>query len=143
MALEFNDSYVSRCSSKTHLVPHSREILQYLSDNYILHIITNGFKEAQYVKLDKSGIRPFFKEVIVSDELGFNKPDLRIFNHALNVSDASLDESIMIGDDFEADILGAKEAGMDQVFYHAEATHEEKAEATYTVGHLEELREIF
>ena len=142
LALEFNDAYVKQCSSKTNLLPHSKEVLRYLSKSYVLHIITNGFKEAQHVKLEKSGIRPFFKEVIVGDEVGINKPDPRIFHHAFNSSAAGPEESVMIGDDFEADIIGAKEVGMDQIFLKAGQGNTEPAVATYTVSNLEELKQI-
>lgn len=142
MALRINDTYIERCSSKTNLVPHSKEILEYLEKSYVLHIITNGFKEAQNLKLEKSGIRPYFSEVIIADEVGMTKPDPRIFHHALESSSADLKESIMIGDDFEADVLGAKNVGMDQIYYKKEASDHEKDAATFTIEHLEELRDI-
>ena len=142
LALHFNDAYVKKCSSKTNLLPHSKEILHYLSKVYVLHVITNGFKEAQHLKLENSGIRPFFKEVIVGDEVGINKPDPRIFYYAFESSTAEPHESIMIGDDFEADILGAKEVGMDQVFFQPNKVEKKTKIATYTVSHLEELKEI-
>ena len=143
LALEINDHYVSRCSSKTNLLPYSKEILELLSKNYILHIITNGFREAQHKKIDSSGLRNYFGAVIVGDEVGINKPDPRIFHHAIESSSAEFDESIMIGDDFEADILGAKNVGMDQIFFKKEPTDHELSQATYTISHLEELRSIF
>jgi len=142
LALRFNYAYVSRCSTKTNLLPYSKEILEYLSESYVLHIITNGFKEAQHIKLERSGIRPFFKEVIVGDEVGINKPDPRIFHHAFESSTAAPEESIMIGDDYEADILGAKEVGMDQIYFRTIAEAEEAKIATFTVSQLKELREI-
>lgn len=142
LALRFNDAYVNNCSSKTNLLPHSKEILHYLSKGYVLHIITNGFKEAQHLKLEKSGIRPFFNEVIVGDEVGINKPDPGIFHHAFESSTAEPEESIMIGDDFEADIVGAREVGMDQVYFQPNKLEKENKIATYTVSHLEELKQI-
>ena len=142
LSLLFNDLYIQRCSSKTNLIPHSKEILDYLSKDYILHIITNGFREAQNLKLEKSGIRPFFSEVIIADEVGMTKPDPRIFYHAIEASSADLKESIMIGDDFEADVLGAKNIGMDQIYYKPSATEKEKEEATFTIEHLSDLRDI-
>lgn len=143
LALQFNNSYVERCSSKTNLVPHSKEILHYLADTYVLHIITNGFVEAQNLKLEKSGIRSFFSEVIIADEVGINKPDPRIFHHAFEASDAEPNESIMIGDDFEADIMGAKKVGMDQVYYKQSALPKERKEATFTISRLDEMKAIF
>lgn len=138
-ALQFNDDYVNNCSIKTNLIPHSIEVLDYLKPKYQMHIITNGFVEAQYVKLEKSGLAPYFKEVVVSDGFGYRKPDPRIFHHALNLADASAENSLMIGDDYGPDVIGAKAVSMDQVFFSNNA---EKKEATYCIQSLRELKGI-
>lgn len=143
LALEMNENYVLNCSQKTNLIPQSKEVLAYLHKNYGLHIITNGFKEAQYLKIEKSGIKHFFDEVIVADELGIQKPDPRIFHHALEESTAEKHESIMIGDDYEADIIGAKGVGIDQVYFLNQIEHDQNKSATFTVNHLRELKNIF
>lgn len=141
MALEFNDRYVETCSIKPHLLPDALPVLEYLNEKYHLHIITNGFKEAQFVKLKNSGIDRFFKEVVISELIGKAKPHEDIFKHAFDRSGAAAHHSIMIGDDFEADIVGAKQAGMDSV-YLADFPKKSIVKPTHHIKGLIELKGI-
>lgn len=129
--------------TRTILFPYTKEILQYLVDKgYQLHLITNGFEKVQHSKLKYSGLDGFFKEVITSEGSNSLKPNKEIFDYALQKSGALLAESIMIGDTQEVDILGAKNAGMDQIFVnHLKVAVEEKP--TYVVESLKELENIF
>jgi putative hydrolase of the HAD superfamily len=129
--------------TRTILFPGTREILTYLAaKGYILHLITNGFEKTQHSKLKHSGLDGFFKEVITSEGSNSLKPNKEIFEYALRKTRAQLHESIMIGDTPEVDILGAKNAGMDQVFVnHLRISVEEQP--TYTVHSLKELETIF
>lgn len=137
LALRFNDDYIATCSVKPHLIPHTKEVLDYLAPNYQLHIITNGFVEAQYTKLEKSGLSNYFDAVIVSDGFGYRKPDKRIFYHALEQASAHPQNSLMIGDDYGPDIEGARGVGIDQVYFSAEG---ERKEATHCIQSLLELK---
>jgi putative hydrolase of the HAD superfamily len=110
--------YLAITPTKTKIFPDTIETLTYLKLRYQLHIITNGFNEVQFKKLINSGIDCFFHTVITSDIAGHRKPDKRIFAHALSSVNAKKTESLMIGDDWEADILGAKSFGIDQVFFN-------------------------
>jgi len=141
MALEFNDRYVETCSIKPHLLPNALPVLEYLNEKYHLHIITNGFKEAQFVKLKNSGIDQFFKEVVISELFGKAKPHKDIFTHAFDRSGAEAHQSIMIGDDFEADIVGAQQAGMDSV-YMADFPKKSAVKPTHHIKGLIELKGI-
>lgn len=141
MALQFNDRYVESCSIKPHLLPDALPVLEYLNQKYDLHIITNGFKEAQFVKLKNSGIEQFFKEVVISELIGKAKPHVDIFHHAFNRSGATPHNSIMIGDDFEADIVGAQKVGMDSV-YLAEFPKKSAVKPTHHIKGLVELKSI-
>jgi putative hydrolase of the HAD superfamily len=125
------------------LFPHTREILQYLAGkDYELHLLTNGFEKIQHSKIKNSGISSFFKEVITSEGSNSLKPHKEIFEYALKKSGASLHESIMIGDTLDVDILGARNAGMDQVFVnHLKISTQDKP--TYIVHSLKELEDIF
>lgn len=138
LALLFNDEYVATSSSKTHLLPHAIEVLEYLNEKYDLHLITNGFVEAQNVKLDNCDIRKYFKAIIISDGMGFRKPDKRIFHHAMKEAGAKSANSLMIGDDYGPDVLGAKAVGMDQVYLCADTKAGQKA--TYIISDLLELK---
>lgn len=143
LAQKMSVQFLDLLPTRTILFPHTREILQYLSDkNYELHLITNGFEKTQHSKLQHAGLNFFFKEVITSEGSNSLKPNKEIFDYALKKSGAALHESIMIGDTIEVDILGAKNAGMDQVFVnHLKIGTEEKP--TYTVYSLKELEKIF
>ncbi|MFY7899479.1 MAG: YjjG family noncanonical pyrimidine nucleotidase, partial [Chitinophagaceae bacterium] len=129
--------------TKKNIFPHTYEILDYLkSKNYQLHLITNGFEKVQHHKLTNSNLKPYFKEVITSEASNSIKPQKEIFDYAMQKAKASSKESIMIGDNLEADIVGGKNAGLDTVFVnHINATPHIKA--TYEIKHLQELENIF
>jgi putative hydrolase of the HAD superfamily len=109
-------SFIEGITSKTYLFPFTRELLGYLHPKYSLHIITNGFEEVQYGKLKNSGLDRYFTRVITSEAAGSKKPDPGIFTYALHETGAQATESIMIGDDLEVDMAGARQVGIDQLF---------------------------
>lgn len=110
--------YITYLSTFNHLFDGTHEILDYLKVNYRLHIITNGFKEVQQSKLNSSNIDHYFITVTNSEMVGAKKPNPKIFRHALQVARASTDNSIMIGDSYEADVLGALDMGLDAIFFN-------------------------
>ena len=114
----FEDEYVKLCPTKTNLFPDAHEVLTYLKGKYIMHLISNGFKESTEIKIAGSNISHYFDQVIISEAVGVNKPDKAIFEHALNLAGAVIDESIMIGDSIEADIRGALNFGMDAIYFN-------------------------
>jgi putative hydrolase of the HAD superfamily len=119
-------------------------VLDYLTHKgYELHIITNGFNEVQFIKLTESKLLPYFKTITTSENAGHNKPDAKIFMHALNAAGASTNESIMIGDNMEADIVGALNAGLPAIWFNPEKTMVEHDSRYKTIYHLLELEEIF
>ena len=116
--VEVNDHYLRIMPSYTQLIEGTIETLDWLrARNYHLHIITNGFKEVQSLKMKNSGLTPYFERVFVSEEVNAPKPDKRIFRHALMNCNARKSRSLMIGDSWETDILGAKQFGMHQVYF--------------------------
>ncbi|WP_370391859.1 YjjG family noncanonical pyrimidine nucleotidase [uncultured Winogradskyella sp.] len=110
-------SYIDYLTTYNHLFEGTRDILNYLSDKYHLHIITNGFEEAQERKLKNAEIRHYFKTITNSEMVGVKKPNPRIFNFALEQASAVASESIMIGDSLEADIQGAHNVGIDGILF--------------------------
>ncbi|GGG41982.1 YjjG family noncanonical pyrimidine nucleotidase [Bizionia arctica] len=110
--------YITYLSSFNHLFDDTLDILNYLKPKYQLHIITNGFQEAQDSKLRNSNIHHFFQSVTDSEEVGVKKPNPIIFHHALNKVNAKPETSIMIGDNIEADILGALHIGMEAIYFN-------------------------
>ncbi len=133
--------YLEICPTQPHVIPHAHEILSYLKDKYTLHIITNGFDDVQHQKLYSAGIHHYFDQIITSDKSGSRKPQRSIFEYALAAAGASEECSIMIGDNLGTDIIGAREASIDQVYFNASRSkHSEPV--TYEIQHLAELRNI-
>jgi putative hydrolase of the HAD superfamily len=111
--------YTTTAPLKTNLVPNAIELLHYLNEKqYELHIITNGFKEAQVTKLKQCNIAHYFKHVITSEDLGVSKPHLRFFTATLHIIKANANECLVIGDDLEVDCEGAANAGIDSVWFN-------------------------
>jgi putative hydrolase of the HAD superfamily len=141
MASEIGELYISRSPRKTTLVEGSIEILEYLQSKYELHIITNGFEEVQHIKMASSGLEPYFGHVITSESAGAKKPSPIIYRHAEDLTKAKPEESIMIGDHYEADVFGAMQAGWKAVLY--ERNSERKTDEDYVhIQHLQELKEF-
>lgn len=118
--------YIRYLSSYNNLIKNTVDVLEYLQPRYTLHIITNGFEEIQEKKLTNGGIRHFFDQVVNSEMAGVKKPHPAIFELALSRAGAAADASLMIGDNLEADILGAKAAGFHALHFnvHNDAPHE-------------------
>jgi putative hydrolase of the HAD superfamily len=115
---KLSDDYITNLSTFNHLFENTVHILEYLKPNYKLHIITNGFKEVQHCKLKQSGIAHYFETVTNSEMVGVKKPNSKIFKYALFMAKASPKESLMIGDNLEADILGAINFGIDALCFN-------------------------
>lgn len=138
---QIGNDYVRLSPLLVNLFPYAIEVLEYLYPKYKLHIITNGFSEVQAVKLRESGMDRFFDQVITSEEAGVKKPHPDIFNFAFDKSDALPSNSIMIGDDYEVDILGAKEMGMSQIFFDP-FYKQQLSESTFHIASLKEIMDI-
>ncbi|GAA3772410.1 YjjG family noncanonical pyrimidine nucleotidase [Corallibacter vietnamensis] len=118
MIYKLSEAYINELSNYNHLFVNVFEVLDYLKPKYKLHIITNGFKDVQHSKLNKSNIDHYFETVTNSEMVGAKKPNPRIFNHALQMARANPEASIMIGDNYEADILGALNMGMRAICFN-------------------------
>lgn len=141
LAERMGADYLTISPTKKKLFPYSLEILDYLKGKYALHIITNGFSEVQYDKLANAGLQPYFGQVITSEAAGRKKPDSGIFDFALEKAHARREESLMIGDDPETDIKGARNAGLDQVYVNFRQS-KNGVEATYEVHTLDALEQL-
>ncbi|GAB4316393.1 MAG: YjjG family noncanonical pyrimidine nucleotidase [Bacteroidales bacterium] len=137
----FAADYVRLSPQNRALFPGVDELLNHLHGRYRLHIITNGFEEVQNVKLEANEIVSFFDTVTTSEEAGAKKPDARIFKHALGKAGALPGESLMIGDDYDVDIRGARAMGIDQIWYAPDG-HEPEQYATWIVSNLTEVLNI-
>ena len=142
LAKQMSELFLQLLPTRTILFPDTTEVLQYLKDKgYALHLITNGFEETQHNKLKHSGLDRFFEVVITSECSNSLKPQKEIFEYALNKTGAKVEESLMIGDTVEVDVIGALRVGMDAVHVNYNGA-EQEAEPTYTIYHLKELKDF-
>lgn len=141
--VEIGEIYLNTLPEKKHLLEGALDILNYVTDKgYSVHIVTNGFNDIQAKKIFSSGISHFFKNVITFENASAKKPDPKIFAYALEMANASPEESIMIGDNWIADVMGAKQFGMDTVYLNPAGLSFDES-PTYNIRRLEELKLIF
>ena len=141
LADHLSEDYVYWSPRIVRLVPGTMELLEYLKPKYHLHLITNGFEEVQDTKLTLSGMKPYFETLTVSEEVGVKKPNPEIFQYALRKAHATAEESLMIGDEMDVDIDGARAAGIDTVLFNPRGEKIE-GERTFEVRNLLEIKQI-
>jgi YjjG family noncanonical pyrimidine nucleotidase len=142
LAKNFSDDFFSVIPTKSKLMPHAREVLEYLSTRYNLYILSNGFQELQCHKMRSADIDHYFKKVVLSDDIGVLKPWPEIFHFALSTTQSGLRDSLMVGDSWENDITGARGVGMHQAFYDVTGKTELPFQPTYHIRNLKELMQI-
>lgn len=141
LAHELSVAYLEILPTRTLLMPHTKEVLDYCKGKYHMHLITNGFETTQRLKLQYSGIARYFTHLITSEKSNSMKPYKEIFEYALKAAEADVLESVMIGDAVDIDILGAINAGWDSIYFNPYGIpHDRKP--TYEISHLKELLDI-
>lgn len=141
-AKQLSDDFLERTTCKTRLINGTLELLEYLQPRYKMHILSNGFREVQFKKIENSGLKPYFDKVILSEDAGINKPHPDIFTYALKNTNSRRDQTIMIGDSWDADIVGAYQSRIAQIWLNPEGLTPAGFEPTYTVQTLAEIKEI-
>lgn len=142
LAEAYEKDALATIPTKSKLMPHAREVLEYLSAKYNLYILSNGFKELQFHKMRSSDIDKYFRKVVLSDDIGILKPWPEIFHFALSATLSELNDSLMIGDSWENDIAGAAGVGMHQVFYNLSGRTDLPFTPTYQITDLKELLDL-
>jgi putative hydrolase of the HAD superfamily len=138
LAKRMGDAYVDLSPRQTQLFPNAKESLVELqSIGFQMHIITNGFSEVQYIKLENCGLITYFDVIVCSEVIGKNKPDPLIFAHALSEAKAYPTNSLMIGDDYHADINGAIQSGMQALLF--DPFEKEMTNYEYKIKDLSEI----
>ena len=140
LAMTMSDDFLALTTAHFSLLPGAEELVRYLAEKYPLTIVTNGFIEVQYEKFEKSGLKDCFSHVVLSEEVGCQKPNPRIFEEALRLNGLGADEVVMVGDSWYSDIQGAINAGIDQIWVTDKWDDESKP--TYMVKSLEEIKSI-
>lgn len=152
---DFADAFIDLCPRQSNVLPGTHELLKALAPHYPMHIITNGFSEIQMIKMKAAQLDGFFEHIIYSEDLGIKKPHAEIFHYACQKANCEPSQALMIGDDWDADIIGAMGVNMDQAFLsttedllneirldhgHKPLRHNRKP--TYRIAHLLELKDI-
>ena len=141
--LKASDVFLDFCSNKPGLVEGAQELMDYLkAKGYRMHICSNGFHEVQYKKLRACGLHDYFDTIILSEDAGANKPSQQFFDYALKVSGARKEMTLMIGDNFNTDILGAKLAGFDTAYFNRYPDFPAPEPVTFEVTALSQLMKI-
>ena len=141
--LDASDLFLDLCSSKPGLVEGARELMDYLkAKGYRLHMCSNGFHEVQYKKLRSCGLDNHFDTIVLSEDAGVNKPSPLFFDYAIQTTGAQKSTTLMIGDNFQTDILGAKRYGLDTAYFNRFPDYPAAEPVTYEVTQLRQLMEI-
>lgn len=111
--------YLALVREQTLLCPNALEVMRYLKPRYRICLLSNGFSEVQQSKVTSSGLAPYIDNMVLSEDLGINKPRREIFDYALERMGVGHAEAVMIGDSFSSDIVGASNAGIDSIWYNA------------------------
>lgn len=141
-AKKLSDDFLERTTRKTRLIDGTLELLDYLKPKYRMHILSNGFREVQYKKIENSGMKLYFEKVILSEDAAINKPHPDIFTYALKNTNSRRDQTIMIGDSWDADIVGAYQSRIAQIWFNPQGLAPGDFEPTHTVRTLLEIKEI-
>ena len=142
LAQTFESQFLDQILKYNDLVEGAFELLEYLSEKgYILHILSNGFEEVTYRKCELSGIKNYFKTITSADEINIRKPHPEIYRYALDKANAKVEESMMIGDDWIADVEGGKSFGLKVVFFDVFNDNFD-AEEVIVIKKLLELKEV-
>jgi len=140
MCIEASDVFLDYCSSKPGLVEGALELMEYLkAQGYGLHMCSNGFHEVQYKKLRACGLHDFFDTIVLSEDAGANKPSAHFFDYAMAQTSASLESTLMIGDNLQTDISGAKDYGLDAAYFNRFPDYPAGISVDYEVSKLTDL----
>ena len=143
LAEQLSEDFLNMTTARFSLLEGAEELVRYLAKKYPLTVVTNGFVEVQYEKFDKSGLRDCFAHIVLSEEVGCQKPNPRIFEEALRMNGLAAKDVVMIGDSWNSDIQGAINAGIDQIWIRkSKDPLPEGQSATYLVHTLSEVMEI-
>ncbi|MDR2651629.1 MAG: YjjG family noncanonical pyrimidine nucleotidase [Prevotellaceae bacterium] len=143
LAVKFGEKFIEEMPKRATLFPNAHEVLTYLlTKNYQLHVVTNGFNEIQFKKLESTDIKKYFTKIFTCENIGYNKPHIKFFQHVISSLHSSKKEAIIVGDDFASDILGARRAGIDQIYLKPKDAPEPPEKPTFLINSLIELKSI-
>lgn len=144
----FADSYVKHLTHKSFLMDEAQEVCEALAKEYPLIAVTNGNAGVQHGRFDPSPLFPLFKDVFISEDIGYNKPAQQFFDAVLaKYPDLDPAHALVIGDSLTSDMAGGIRWGCDTCWLCPDPAQRDKAAKrgmtlTYTISHLKELLNI-
>ena len=138
-----NEIYLARLATKDKAVEGAVELLTHLNKLGSVHILSNGFKNVQSKKLKSAHLDGLIDKIVLSDDICVTKPDRRLFDYALEVVGGKPETTVMIGDNYEADILGARNAGWKTIFFDRRNTQLEEDLSDLRVNFLKDIIPYF
>jgi putative hydrolase of the HAD superfamily len=141
-ALKLNNDFLQRTATKTKLLDGAIDLMEYLSPKYRLFVLSNGFREIQSRKMLNSGLAPYFERILLSEDISIQKPHRKIFEFALKSTNSRRSESLMIGDAYEVDVVGAQNTRIDQLWFNPSCIEPKGPPPTFTVRSLSEIKDI-
>lgn len=138
LAQKMADDHLRLTTRFFSLLPDADEVIRYLAKKYPLVVVSNGFRSVQYSKIERSGLSDCFRYVVLSEEVGCQKPNPKIYQTALDLGGWKADEVLMIGDSWTSDIQGAIAAGIDQLWI-TDAEPSADQPSTYRVPKLRDV----
>lgn len=141
-SLEISYKYIEVYSQSFFMIDGAIEVLEEIKDKFPLGIITNGFVEVQKIKLEKTGLSKYFQSVVCSEDVGRMKPHPSIFDFAVKSLNSIAEESIYIGDNYLADIVGGRDFGMKTVYFNPHNNEVKDCVADFEIKDIKEVLPI-
>lgn len=141
---ELNRAFLEAMADICSVLPGAKELMESLTGKAQVGIITNGFTDLQAIRLARTGMDQYVKHVVISEEVGTAKPDVAIFEHALErVGNPCKTRVLMVGDNLHSDILGGINFGIETCWLNPQgASATDNIQPHYTVKSLLELKAI-
>jgi 2-haloacid dehalogenase len=140
--VEFSQKYLDNLAQTSDLITGAKQILQILSGQYRLAIVTNGLSEVQRSRLERAGIMKFFEKIFISEELGTPKPEIGFFNEVFKkIDNPAKNKVLIIGDSLSSDMWGGIQYGIDTCWFNPGGEITELP-VTYIIKTLGELKNI-
>lgn len=140
--LKINEEFLSRTAKKSKTEPGAIKLLEYLYGLFQVVVVSNGFLEVQESKMRSSGILPYIHHIVLSEVAGASKPDASIFRYAFNKSQSRPGEVLLIGDSWEADIIGAQNAKIPSIWYNPMGLPRPIGQYRYPIYEVKHLSEV-
>ena len=142
LADRFSKRFFEIIPTKTGVMPYAKDLLEYLYPHYNLYILSNGFRGLQETKMKAAGLFEYFKDIILSDDIKVNKPHAELYQYAFTRTGSKPEDSIMVGDSWKNDVIGASNVGLSQIFYNVDNRTDFPIQPTYVVESLKEIENI-